>query len=102
MSRTCKCAVSGKTRNLDIMSEVFLDHKRYLFIHIIKKDKTTPYCACMHGVINLTTTWLHYVIVGVKACAVSTSILKYRVSSFRYCVLLTGSWASTEWEMKIE
>ena len=72
MSRTCKCAVSGKARNLDIMSEFFL---QTLFIYSHhqegQNDYITPYCTCMHGVINLTATWLRYVIAGVNACALS-------------------------------
>ena len=72
MSRTCKCAVSGKARNLDIMSEFFLQ-TLFIYSHYQEgqNDYTTPYYACMHGVINLTATWLHYVIVGVKDGALS-------------------------------
>ena len=74
MSRTCKCAVSGKTSCMNL-NFFWITKSQTLFIYSHhqegQNDYITPYCACMHGIINLTATWLCYVIVGVKACALS-------------------------------
>ena len=67
------CCVRECEESSELKKKFFGSQTLFIYSHHQEgqNDYITPYCACMHGIISLTATWLHYVIVGVKACALS-------------------------------